>query len=407
MAIESVATDVAITWLAAVGCGYFLWQLRARDDRHAHKALAFLVGVMAALLLVRGFAWWLEPPWLNRIVQVVASLLPLASTLFCEQVLRRHHPLWLKWLALATTVVFVLVNLFGFGVDPVVWLFAFMACFAVVIAANGAYLLTAGRDQLGAGEIRLARTLVLVSLLSVPLLLSDFRTLHQQVPVRLGGLAALLFVHVMLSAGAQQITQLPWRLLGWLLAAAVLAGVFAVVGGGDRSAMIEHFWRFLPVAYAWLLLAAIVVLGRGMAASNRINDFLRWLGRAPITSLADLLAALRDYPPTQDHLALSGQDLSGYDLDRLWSALAGADDAPVSIAWARSRASGGDVDERDAAEQWLDLLERHQMTHALPVSRQQPLIVLLNLPVTASGSVAELRAGVILRLARAVAGAAA
>lgn len=404
MAIESVATDVAITWLGAVGCGYFLWQLRAHDDRHAHKALAFLVAVLAALLLVRGFAWWLEPPWLNRLVQVIASLLPLASTLFCEQALRRHHPLWLKWLALATTGVFVLGNLFGFGIDPVIWLFAFMACFAVVVAANGAYLLTAGRDQLGAGEVRLARTLVLVSLLSVPLLLSDFRTLHQQVPIRLGALAALLFVHVMLSAGAQQIERLPGRLLGWLLAAAALAGLFAVVAGGDRAAMIEHFWRFLPVAYAWLLLAAIMVLGRAMAAGHRLNEFLRWLGRAPTSSLPELLSALRDYPPTQDHQVLSGDDLAGYDLGRLWSALAAADDAPVSITWARARAGDNDAEQRDAAEQWLDLLERHQMTHALPVSREQPLIVLLNLPVTASGSVAELRAGVILRLARALAG---
>lgn len=403
MAIESVATDVAITWLGAAGCGYFLWLLRRRDDRHAHKALAFLVGVLAALLLVRGFAWWLEPPWLIRAVQVIASLLPLASTLFCEQVLRRHHPLWLKGLALATTVLFVFANLFGFGMTPTTLLYAFMACFAVVVAANGVLLLVAGRDQLGAGEVRLARTLVLVALLSVPLLLSDFRTLHGQTPVRMGALAALLFVHVMLGAAAQQMSRLPWRLLGWLLAAAALAGLFAITAGGEREAVVERFWRFMPIAYAWLLLAAIIVLGRVLAVGNRINDFLRWLGKAPTTSLDDLLGSLRAYPPTQDHLALHSEDLRDYDLPGLWAVLDG--ETPVSIAWARARVGDGAEHQRDAAEQWLDLLERHQMTHALPVSLERPLVLLLNLPVAASGSVAELRAGVILRLSRALAGA--
>lgn len=405
MAIESIATDVSITWLGATGCGYFLWLLRRRDDRHANKALAFLVALLGVLLAVRGFAWWLQPDWLIDLVQVIASLLPLAITLFCEQVLRRHHPLWLKGLALATTVVFVVVNLFGFGIEPTMRLYAFMGCLAVVVAANGGYLLAAGQGELAAGEVRLARALVLVALLSVPLLLSDFRTLHQQWPVRMGALAALLFVHVMLSAGAQQITRLPWRVLGWLLTATVLAAVFTVVAGGDRATMAVHFWRLLPVACAWTMLAAIIVLGRAMAAGHHINDFLRWLGRAPTTSLEALLGGLRDYPPTQDHLALADADLAGYELDQLWSALDEANHVPVSLAWARARTGDSDADVRDAAEQWLDLLQRHEMTHALPVSRRRPLIVLLNLPVAASGSVAELRAGVILRLARALDGA--
>src|SRR5690606_16764845 len=255
--------------------------------------------------------------------------------------------------------------------------------------------LAARQDQLGAGEVHLARALVLVALLSVPLLLSDFRTLHQQWPVRLGALAALLFLHVMLSAGAQRIARLPRRLLGWLATAAVLAGVFAAIAGGNQATMALHFWRMLPVAFAWTLLAAIIVLGRAMAAGHHVNDFLRWLGRAPMTSLESLLDGLRDFPPTQDHLALSGAELAGYDLDRLWSALDDTREAPVSLAWARARAG-----KDDAAEQWLDLLQRHEMTHALPVSRRRPLVVLLNLPVAASGSIAELRAGVILRLAR-------
>jgi hypothetical protein len=400
MAIEAVATDVAITWIGAAGCGLFAWHLAGRDDRSELKATRFLIAVLTALLFVRGFAWWLDHAWLDRLVLTIAALLPLAITLFCERMLRRHHPAWLKVLALTTTVAFVTVNI-AVGVTGKSWLLAFMTMFAVVVAANGGFLLATRRAQLGAEEIRLARALVVVALVSVPLLLSDFRTLHAQVPVRMGALGAMLFVYVMLAAAAgQSVTRLPLRLLGWLATAVAIAAVFALIDGGGRQMQFEQFWRGIPVACAWLLLMAIFGLSRSASATHQANDFIRWLANAPVTSLDAFVAALATYTPLQGCVILRGSDLSDYDLTKLWRAC--ASDEPVALAWARASAGArsGDTAMAESAEQWLDLFERHQMTHALPVSTIRPLVVLLNLPVAAPGSVAHLRAAVLLRIAR-------
>lgn len=399
MAVEAIATDVAITWIGAAGCGLFAWHLAGRDDRSELKATRFLVVVLTALLFVRGFAWWLDHAWLDRLVLTIAGLLPLAITLFCERLLRRHHPAWLKVLALATTVVFVSAAIL-FGLTSKVWLLAFMTMFACVVAANGGFLLATRRAHLGAEEVRLARSLVVVALVSVPLLLSDFRTLHEQVPVRMGALGALLFVYVMLAAAAgQSVVRLPLRLLVWLTTAVAIAAVFALVDGGDRQSQIEQLWRGIPVACAWLLLMAIFGLSRSASAMHQANDFIRWLARAPMTSIDAFIAALASYPPTQGCIVLRESDLSSYELGTLWRSC-DASDEPVSLAWARAFSRTGDPIRAESAEQWLDLFERHEMTHALPVSMAPPLIVLLNLPVAAPGSAAHLRAAVLLRLAR-------
>ena len=162
----------------------------------------------------------------------------------------------------------------------------------------------------------------------------------------------------------------------------------------------EQFWRGTPVACAWLLLMAIFGLSRSASATHQANDFIRWLANAPVTSLEAFVAALATYTPLQGCVILRGSDLSDYDLTKLWRAC--ASDEPVALAWARANAGArsGDTAMAESAEQWLDLFERHQMTHALPVSTVRPLVVLLNLPVAAPGSVAHLRAAVLLRIAR-------
>lgn len=57
-------------------------------------------------------------------------------------------------------------------------------------------------------------------------------------------------------------------------------------------------------------------------------------------------------------------------------------------------------DRLDAAEQWLDLFKRHDMTHALIISRDPALLILLNLPQSGSLIANEIRAGVIQRVAQ-------
>jgi len=392
MAPDALVLDILITWIGAAGCARYLYFLQQCGDRQSLAPIRFLVAVIAAVLLVRGFAWWLDNVWLYRLAIAAAALLPLSITLFVEHLLRRHSPFWLKMLALTTSASFLACDVMGW-VEQAQVHSVFMTALGIVLAVNGVLLLRLRDAQLTANEQRLARTLVIVALLSVPLIISDYRLLPHLVPVRLDAIAALIFVYVMVSAAANDLA--PWtlalRLIAWLLGAAVLAMVFALVASGTDDVE-AHLIVGVPVAYAWVMLSAILAQCSAVSADANANDFERWLKAAPLDSLGAFVESLSQYAQTQDYLALGAADLARYDLAELFASAQGGE--PVSLAWAREKGRVG------VAEQWLDLLERYQMTLALPVCARRPLIVLLNLPATGSGSIAHLRAALVLRLAR-------
>ena len=392
MATDALVLDILMTWIGAAGCARYLYFLQRRGDRQSLASIRFLVAVMATELFVRGFAWWLDNVWLYRLAIAAAALLPLSITLFVERLLRRHSPFWLKLLALTTTVGFLTCDVMGLIEQAQVHL-VFMTALGIVLAANGLLLLRLRDAELTANEQRLARTLVIVALLSVPLIISDYRLLPQLVPLRLDAIAALIFVYVMVSAAAHDLA--PWmlarRLVGWLFGAAVLAAVFALVAAGTHD-IEAPLVVGVPVAYAWVLLSAIFAQCNAVSAGANANEFERWLKSAPLDSLTAFVESLSRYAQTQDYLALGAADLARYDLNELFATAEGSE--PVSLSWARENGRIG------AAEQWLDLLERYQMTLALPVCVRRPLIVLLNLPAAGSGSIAHLRAALVLRVAR-------
>ena len=398
---DALGSDVAVTWIAALACIPYLRFLWRADSPAGGRAALALVLLMGLLLALRGFDWLQVAPWLGRLTFAVATWLPLATTLFCERLLRRHHPLWLKGLALGVSVGFFAINLVTPLAQGHAWTVAFAGAFAVVMACNALLLLRATDGDLGVEQRRLARVLVLVALIAAPLIVSDFRTLLGWPPVRLGSLAAMLFIHVMLAAEARLslLRELVWRLLAWVVQGLGLALVFAWVMGFDGDELWRHAIAAWPVAIALLMLAAIVVSSRALSVASAEGQFLRWLQATPLHDLDRLLGALGDYLPMRKHLRLQGPDLAGYDAAVLWRMA----EAPVSLASARAAAGSPDPALAEAGEQWCDLLERHDMNHALALRAEPPLVVLVELAASSAGSIAHLRAAVVQRLGRSLA----
>lgn len=398
---DALASDVALTWIAALAClPYlrFLW--RAESPAGGRAALALVV-LMGLLLALRGFDWLQVAPWLGRLTFAVATWLPLATTLFCERLLRRHHPLWLKGLALGVSAGFFTINLVTPLAQGQTWTVAFAGAFAAVMACNALLLLRATDRDLGVEQRRLARVLVLVALIAAPLIVSDFRTLLGWPPVRLGSLAAMLFIHVMLAAEARLslLRELVGRMVAWAVQGFALALAFAWVMGFGGEALWRHALAAWPAAIAMLMLAAIVTSSRALSLASAEGQFLRWLRAAPLDDLDRLLGALGDYLPMRKHLRLQGPDLAGYDP----AVLGRLADAPVSLVRARAAAASPDAALAEAGEQWRDLLERHDMNHALPLRADPPLVVLVDLAASSAGSLAHLRAAVVQRLGRSLA----
>ncbi len=403
---DPLLSDVAVTWLGAAGCLFyarFLW-LSRHEGALARAGLA-LFALLASLLLVRGF-YWLAPASaaLARLVFAVATLLPLVVTIYAEHLLRRHHPLPLKLAALGVTLTFFTINLVQPLAGSLVLLVAFLLALLAILGANGWLLVRTAGAGLSLHEAQLARGAAIAALCAVPLVTTDFREEIGHVPLRMGALGPLVLVHVLLHlaperhAAARELL----RLALVVVAAATLALVFALVTVGTGAALPQAWIGAGPVATAWVLLATILVRTRQLQAETHGQNFLRWLLHARMDHVDGLLASLRRLPLTQEHVTLRAADLAGYDLARLLGAVDGRREPlgrPEALAWAR----GGHADRQDAGEQWADLMDRHGMTHALIVSQAPPLVILLNLPQGAGLQAAELRAGIIQRIARRIA----
>lgn len=398
--INAIASDVAITWLGALGCLMCSVAL-SRDNRTGTlRAASMLTGALTVLLTIRGFYWLLDYAALGRAVFVVATLLPLTITLFVEQLLRRHHPLWLKTAVVLATLVFFLSNLLtNLSVHPY-WLIAFVTSLLVIVAANGWFLARVSPNDLSHNELQLARTILLATIVAVPLLVSDFREQFTWIPVRLGSLAALLYVYLLMSLlDHDNVMFAVMRRLSFaLVIALVLAVIFATSLTATEGAFLPAVLSCLPVATACTFVAAVTVRMIEISSRNQSHTFLRWLLHARLDSVEGLVHSLKRFPQMSDYLALSGAQLSQYSLESVFAAT-GSRRGPISLADAQSWLRQ-DNRRKEAAEQLIDLLERHEMTHALPISLDPPLIVLLNLPRGAYAAIGQLRAGVVQRLAQ-------
>jgi len=390
--LRSDAIDAAITWSGAAGCLFYLWTLY-RHGRRGEGPQRFLVGVLASLLLVRGFEWLAHRPSIDRLTLVIAAWLPLAITLFIERVLRRHHPLWLKLWALATTAVFFVASLFtGLPFNPT-WLLMFAACLSATVTFNGVLLLARRRSELGIGENRLANLLILLAFLSAALVLTDFRTPSGMSPVRLGSIAALLFIYSMVGAASRSAGPGVWagRFLLLLVLAAGLSSLLALATQGpSRETWLPAAVNGWPVGYAWMLLTGIVVGCRELSAESAVNDFMRWLEKAPLGSWELFAASFADAPDVGTHIMLGSEHLVDYRADVL-ARLPSLEAGIVSLTKARRVRASADEALTESAEQWIDLLERTQMSHGFLVCHQPLTAFLLNLPATTDSAAAEMR----------------
>jgi hypothetical protein len=398
---DPTAIEVAVTWSAALGCVFYLISMyRARE--HGGRAQLFLVAVMAALLSIRGFGWlahdntWLRPTF------AFATLLPLAITLFIERVLRRHHPLWVKLLSFGVSTGFFAANMLTDLTTRRGVVAAFGACLALVVLVNAGLLMARRDAELSEAETRLADLLLVVTLISVPLVLTDFRTQLGFGSIRLGGLAALLFIYAMVGSPVRSMSASMWliRVATLAVLALLLSALMALaLEGFQLEACRAAVLRAMPVASAWLLLTGIVVNRMAIASAGNTQAFLRWLARAPLTSGPHFLRSLGDSPDASSFLVLESSDLVDYRAAAL-ARLLHDNDGVVSLSIARHRRNSEDPVVADSAEQWTDLFERTQTTHGFVSRHEPPTVVLVSLPSSTSAAAAEERLRVVQHLAR-------
>lgn len=393
---EALRVDLVVTWAAAAAALSVLARMTRKRSRSLLEGRSLiLLAVLGVLCLARGFYWLgIAAPVPRLLTVVAAAAVPLALALFVEGLLRRHLPLWMKVLSAGVSAIALLGALLGMHRRPYATLFG--VALLVVLACLCVALLRRDPQRLSPPENDLVVACLAVALLSVPLVATDFRSIGGTAPPRLGGIAVLAFVYVLVRAGfgrnrpARLLWDASWRVSQALL----LAGVVLLLTGIGGP---PHWVRASSAALALVLLFEVWErLTHGIVVRDD-RALLRWLTHARLTSLGGFLSSLQRYPLTEEHLLLREDDLRGYSLAALLQAFPRS--VPVcSAAQLRSAVAAGRNGELDTAEQMLDVLSRYEMTHACLLGTEPTEILLVNLPDVAGNQDAELELQVIQRV---------
>lgn len=397
---ESV--EVLVTWVGAATLLRYRIALGRRRERSVlERRTGFLVSTLAMLLFLRGFSW-LRPElqWLGIAMLLPAAMLPLAMTLFTEGLLRRHVSRWIKWLAVAATSVTALATIVLRIVDAndprPNWIL--LASLLLMMAVLGATLARRDRASLSRSENGLVRACLIVALLGIPLVATDFRVdLGWPVP-RLGTIATLLFCYTLLRRPQEHARVIWWaRDVGRLLLRAGIVSLMLLVA--LRTAPRELMAPLLALATALVLAVAIAERLAHANAANTEVALLRWLARPPARSVQGFVRELHHLPLTADALVVEEADLAMYDHGALCMALASG--RPVhSLARLREERavrSGQRVNAARGADQLTDLLERSEMTHVALLSSRPLRLLLANIPELPGAADAELALGAVVR----------
>jgi hypothetical protein len=406
---ESV--DVLVTWVGAATLLRYRVALGRRRERSAlERRTGFLISCMALLLLVRGFSW-LNPDvrWLGIAMLLPATLLPLAMTLFTEGLLRRHVPRWTKWLAVGLTAVAATTTIVlgAAHTSDARVTYVLLAALLTMMGVLGVLLARRDKGSLSRSENGLVRACLLVTLISLPLVATDFRFDIGWPMSRLGTLGALLFCYTLLRQPQEHARVIWWaRDVGRLLLRAAVVCLLLLVA--LRTAPRELLVPLFVLATALVIAVAIADRLAQSNVSRTEAALLRWLARPPATTLHGFVRELHHLPLTADALIIEQQDLAMYDRAALCAALATG--RPVhSLARLREERavqSEGRAEAARGADQLTDLLERAEMTHVALLTTQPLRLLLANIPELPGAADAELALGAVVRHGQlAVAGA--
>ena len=374
MTDQVIVADVLVNLIGAAGLATGAYSL-CRTDPHGGltRRVRYALAAGALLFALRSAAWLTGSALLERAVAAVASTIPLLALVVVEGVLRRHAPTWLKAAVAGSCATLAVVHLAGvlpYRVSAIV----LMVQVVGGLLAAGALLVGRDASSLTAAENRAARRIAATTLALTCLVVTDFRSLVPDVPLRLGALGAIVLLYVSLSPDGQST---PGRhraaaLTLWALIALSLAtGYVATQPVADAGS----FVRVFGVALSALVLASLVSEYLAVRA-RRGRDVSRILSAG---TSDEFQAALREHPLFPDARILKGDAVADVD-DAYLRGLLGR--KPVAR---RSEAPWGFQATDPGVERARSILDAHDASHMAMLSSQPLRLLVLCVPSTSYG----------------------
>jgi len=384
-----VIADSFVSLASLIGLVLLARVLRRQRPRPAiNQRFLFAIHVVIVIMAARLLQWFTDLDGFGRVAYGAASVLPLAAVLVVETVLRRHAPRFLKTWAAFGAVLFVLIAVFAGNGYALAALLALAGFQALTFGALAALLVWRDRDDVSPAENTMIDRLGLSLVLIVPLALTDFRTDMMDLPVRLSGIAVLVFCWLALTLRRGSTTQsgIVSAFLGLALVLSAAALAIAALADLDARAIVQ----VMAIIVSAGVLAGVYSQTRAIKRDARQGVLLDVLANAPVTDHATFIAALQTRALTSGALVLSGDSLADFDT-RFEHHFEGQ---PIV------RSSGLDqIAAKDVMEQFEWFFRKFDANHAMMVSRHPFQIMALNIPALAQSGPLERELQVAQRLA--------
>lgn len=388
----ALVADSIVDICGALGLAVAMLTLRRRDPRGA-LTTRFLVamGLVAALFLLRGLSWWSGSVLLERLALACAALFPLGALIVTEGMLRRHAPRAGKIAVLAGSGLLVLGSLVGLADHHWAYDLALAGFQFLTVAFCGVLLFRRDPASLTEAENTSVWRLGLCAFLILPFALSDFRELMPDMPVRLGGVGALLLVSIVLvTGGAAPTRRQGFYLLGVRVAAALLLGAAAahVTPGADLA----HGVRLCAVTLAGVLAIALAVDALSSLFDVTAPGVLGSLAHSRAETREALIALLAGHPLFSHARRLGETELHDYDPAILKPAL-----REIGVLHASGRSWPWPPTD-PVAERLAALMAAHSASHLLVLGEEPLDLLLLTVPVVSDDPATETALALVRRL---------
>ena len=336
------------------------------------RRIVFALRFVAALFLVRAVAWLSGNGPANALVAFLASGTPLVSLIVAEGLLRRHGPSWLKVGLSIGPVLMVTGSILPF-VPPSVHNGLLLAIVLIGFGAVAGFLALRDTKTLTAAEDATIRRLVPAFVFLAPLVVTDFRSIWPDIPVRLGAVGALLVLYVGFGSGnVKSSTRMRLASVGVFLAiAAIFAfGQVAIRASSGAADVI----RACAVGFSGLMFAALFSEEQGTRAERRRTV-------APLiasTTTAEFTENLRRHPLLGEARILDGKALDHVRHPALVTLLA------EQRVLHRASSPWGRTDEDDGVERAVSLMTAHDATHLMLLTCEPLRLVAFAVPAIAA-----------------------
>ena len=363
-----------------------------RPDDPLTRRFVFALRVAMMLFVGRALIALTGAAWFRSIVLLAAALIPLAAVIVAEGLLRRHAPVWAKWVIGTGTVGFSLTAFwFGTALDPA-RLISLLAFQVVGFAIAGWMITTRDRDSLNMAENESAGRLGWSLVVLVPLAASDFLLDFIRLPVQISAVGVLFMCWAVLglarSTASHRAGLTPILIVA--VVGALTGGLISTMAGAGREGIILG----VAISTSVMLVFGLWSETRTSQASAQSAGLIAHLARAPLDSPLAFLRGLKAHPMVSGAVVIAPADLSGFDpatLTRIFTA------SPVL------RKSGPPAMDPEEADHIAHLFARFGATHILDLGQSPRQLVALAMPALQSSPSTEVEVDAVQRLAALIA----